>query len=221
MKSLTEPIDTSTDSAFGQFQLQLFGAFAQLERGLIRERTRAGLEAARARGRTGGRPAAITPKKLKVALALLEQGELTMPEISAQVGVGRSTLNRYLARHRAENASASIPAAKPGRPSHRDIRERRCASANQPRTCMALAEMQAGHPHRPEVRKRRGPSTLRVRGDPTQGQHRQDWSTTRLVPTGPANRHREAESRRSPRRWLRRCILPSRGRRRAWRRALS
>jgi DNA invertase Pin-like site-specific DNA recombinase len=100
VRSLTEPIDTT--SAMGRFQLQLLGALAELERGLIQERTRAGIEAARARGPIGGRPSAVTKRTLAAALAMLEQGELRMREIAADLGVGRSTLNRHLARHRVE-----------------------------------------------------------------------------------------------------------------------
>jgi DNA invertase Pin-like site-specific DNA recombinase len=114
VRSLTEPIDTT--SAMGRFQLQLLGALAELERGLIQERTRAGLEAARARGRTGGRPPAVTKRTLAAALAMLEQGELTMSEIAAELGVGRSTLNRHLARHRAEkDGQATVGATPVGR----------------------------------------------------------------------------------------------------------
>jgi DNA invertase Pin-like site-specific DNA recombinase len=121
VRSLTEPLDTT--SAMGRFQLQLLAALAELERGLIQERTRAGLEAARARGRTGGRPAAVTKRKLAAALAMLAQGELTMDEIATELGVGRSTLNRHLARHRAESDDQTTARAKPGRrPPRRDLR---------------------------------------------------------------------------------------------------
>ena len=113
VRSLTEPIDTT--SAMGRFQLQLLGALAELERGLIQERTRAGLEAARARGRTGGRTPAVTKRTLAAALAMLEQGELTMSEIAAELGVGRSTLNRHLARHRAEKDGQATVSPTPGR----------------------------------------------------------------------------------------------------------
>jgi DNA invertase Pin-like site-specific DNA recombinase len=113
VRSLTEPIDTT--SAMGRFQLQLLGALAELERGVIQERTRAGLEAARARGRTGGRPPAVTKRTLAAALSMLAQGELTMSEIAAELGVGRSTLNRHLARHRAEKDGQATVSPTPRR----------------------------------------------------------------------------------------------------------
>ncbi len=100
VRSLTEPLDTS--SAMRRFQLQLFAALAELERSLIQERTRAGLEAARARGRTGGRPSTVTKRNLAAAVAMRENGELTMSQIAAELGVGQATLYRHLAAHRAQ-----------------------------------------------------------------------------------------------------------------------
>ncbi len=67
-KSLTEQIDTTTSG--GKLVFHLFGALAEFERDLIKERTQAGLRAARARGRLGGRPKALTPKKAAMAQAL-------------------------------------------------------------------------------------------------------------------------------------------------------
>jgi DNA invertase Pin-like site-specific DNA recombinase len=95
VRSLTEAIDTS--SAMGRFQIQMLAALAELEASLIQERTRAGLESARARGRTGGRPSAVTARKLAAAVAMRDRGELTMREIAAELGVGQSTLYRHLA----------------------------------------------------------------------------------------------------------------------------
>jgi DNA invertase Pin-like site-specific DNA recombinase len=69
---------------------------AEFERELIRERATAGREAARARGRLGGRPKLITPEKLAAAQALRAQGELTMAQIARTLGVGRSTLYENL-----------------------------------------------------------------------------------------------------------------------------
>lgn len=77
-------------------QFQIFGALAEFERGLIRERTRAGLAAARARGRLGGRPLIVTPEKLSAARLMREQKH-TMNEIARVLGVSRATLYRHLA----------------------------------------------------------------------------------------------------------------------------
>ena len=74
----------------------LFGALAEFERELIRERTAAGLAAARARGRSGGRPWVMTPEKLAVARQMYESRGHTLAAIAAVVGVSRSTLYRYL-----------------------------------------------------------------------------------------------------------------------------
>ena len=93
-RSLTEAIDTAT--AAGRLQLHLFAALAEFERELIRERSAAGREAARARGRQGGRPKLITAEKLAAAAAMRAQGELTMAQIARTLGVGRSTLYEHL-----------------------------------------------------------------------------------------------------------------------------
>jgi len=93
-QSLTEAIDTTT--AGGRLQLHLFAALAEFERELIRERATAGREAARARGRNGGRPKLVTPEKLSAAAAMRAQGELTMAQIAQTLGVGRSTLYQHL-----------------------------------------------------------------------------------------------------------------------------
>ena len=93
-KSLTEGIDTTTPS--GRLTFHLFGALAEFERELIRERTVAGLAAARARGRSGGRPRVITPQKLAVARHMYDSRKHTLVTIAATVGVSRSTLYRYL-----------------------------------------------------------------------------------------------------------------------------
>lgn len=94
LHSITEKIDTSTPS--GKLIFHIFGALAEFERGLIRERTLAGLEAARARGRVGGRPRVVTDKQLKVARTLLAAGELTVVEVANQIGVSAASLYRYL-----------------------------------------------------------------------------------------------------------------------------
>src|SRR4051812_45596902 len=87
-KSLQENIDTTTPS--GRLFFHLFGAFAQFERDLIRERTAAGLAAARARGRVGGRKPALSPKQVEVARSLYAGREHTVSEIAKIVGVSRA-----------------------------------------------------------------------------------------------------------------------------------
>ena len=93
-RSLIEEIDTTTPG--GRLVFHIFGALAEFERSIIRERTLAGLDAARARGRTGGRPPKLGPKEIEAAKAMLSGSELTTAEICRQLGVGRSTLYRHL-----------------------------------------------------------------------------------------------------------------------------
>jgi DNA invertase Pin-like site-specific DNA recombinase len=88
-RSLTEAIDTTTPG--GRLVFHIFGALGQFERDLIRERTRAGLVAAVARGRKGGRTPVVTEDKLRRANALLAQG-LTVREAAARIKVGKTAL---------------------------------------------------------------------------------------------------------------------------------
>ncbi len=88
--SLTENIDTVT--AGGRLVLHIFGALAEFERAIIHERTMAGLEAARARGRVGGRPAKLTENDIAHARALLEHSDLSVPDVARQLNVSVSTL---------------------------------------------------------------------------------------------------------------------------------
>ena len=90
--SLTEAIDTST--AAGRLVFHIFASLAQAEVDNLRERTRAGLAAARARGRVGGRPRVVTDAKIAMAKALLADGRMTVREVCAEIGVGVSTLYR-------------------------------------------------------------------------------------------------------------------------------
>lgn len=93
--SLTEQIDTSTPG--GRLVFHVFGALAEFERDLIRERTHAGLAAARARGRTGGRPTVWTPEKLRTAHAMRDSGEYDVAGIARVLGVSRASVYRALA----------------------------------------------------------------------------------------------------------------------------
>jgi len=95
-RSLTESIDTTTPG--GRLVFHLFGALAEFEGDLIRERTQAGLAAARARGRRGGRPLVMTASKLAVAREMYASGDHTIAEIAQTVGVGRATVYRHLRR---------------------------------------------------------------------------------------------------------------------------
>ena len=92
--SLTEGIDTTTSA--GRLVFHVFGALAQFERELIRERTLAGLAAARARGRVGGRPKAMTPEKLAVARQMYDSRQHSIDAIATTIGVSRSTIYRHL-----------------------------------------------------------------------------------------------------------------------------
>lgn len=91
--SLTENIDTTTPT--GRLVFHIFGALGQFERDLIRERTSAGLQAAAARGRKGGRPRVLDNAKIVKARQLVEEG-LTVREAAARLKVGKSALYKAL-----------------------------------------------------------------------------------------------------------------------------
>ena len=98
--SLNDPIDTTTPQ--GRLVFNIFASLAEFERDLIRERTQAGLKAARARGRTGGRPPGLSKKAEATAMAaetLYREGQLSVQGICDQLGISKPTLYAYL-RHR-------------------------------------------------------------------------------------------------------------------------
>jgi DNA invertase Pin-like site-specific DNA recombinase len=98
--SLKDPIDTTTSQ--GRLVFNIFAALAEFERDLIQERTQAGLKAARARGRKGGRPRGLTKQAKATAMAaetLYKEGRLTVQAICDQLGISKPTLYSYL-RHR-------------------------------------------------------------------------------------------------------------------------
>ncbi|MFE8073422.1 recombinase family protein [Marinobacteraceae bacterium S3BR75-40.1] len=95
-KSLTEAIDTT--SAGGRLVFHIFGALSEFEHDLIRERTKAGLQAARARGRKGGRRHAMSQSDVRKASAMLLDPSITKKEVAAFFKVSRTTLNSALAR---------------------------------------------------------------------------------------------------------------------------
>jgi DNA invertase Pin-like site-specific DNA recombinase len=103
-KSLQESIDTTTSG--GKLVFQIFGALAEFERNVIRERTQAGLAAARARGRKGGRPRKLTPTKQDHLYQLYDSREHSITEICHLIGISRGTVYEYL-RRRPEGWSPS------------------------------------------------------------------------------------------------------------------
>lgn len=106
-RSLQESIDTT--SSVGKFQFHVFSALAEFERDLIRDRTMAGLRAARARGRLGGRPRRLTPEQVKMAAHLKQDPEVPIKQICTTLSVSRSTLYRH-ARPAASQGSRPIAA---------------------------------------------------------------------------------------------------------------
>jgi len=92
-RSVQESIDTTTPG--GRLVFHIFGSLAEFERDLIQERTRAGLDAARARGRKGGRPTVLSPVKRKQATRMITDG-VSIVEVAQALGVSRSTLYRQL-----------------------------------------------------------------------------------------------------------------------------
>lgn len=92
--SLTEQLDTTTPG--GKLIFHIFGALAEFERDLIRERTNAGLQAARARGRLGGRPKSLIPKQQAIAQALYDNKTNAIEDICKTLNISRTTLYRYI-----------------------------------------------------------------------------------------------------------------------------
>lgn len=104
-RSLTEGVDTR--GPFGKAMLTVLAAFAQLERDLIAERTKAGLAEARAKGRVGGRPKALTPKDVSFIQKLYDSGDFTAKEIASKLNVSVATAYRYLTEARSAEAKSS------------------------------------------------------------------------------------------------------------------
>jgi len=113
-RSLRESIDTTT--AGGRLVFHLFGALAQFEREIIRDRTVAGLAAARARGRVGGRPSKLTAEQVRQARRMYDARELTVEQIGTVLGVSRTSIYRALSKDTtpAAVATGSQPAGTGG-----------------------------------------------------------------------------------------------------------
>jgi DNA invertase Pin-like site-specific DNA recombinase len=93
-RSLQESIDTTTPG--GKLVFHVFGALAEFERDLVRERTMAGLASARARGRLGGRPVTMSGEKLAIARQMYDSHQHTVAMIAKTIGVSRASIYRHL-----------------------------------------------------------------------------------------------------------------------------
>jgi len=93
-ESLTEKIDTT--SATGKLTFHVFSALAEFERNIISERTKAGLDSARKRGRTGGRKPALNERQVREIRALLTDPEIQVGDVARSYGVSRTTLYKYI-----------------------------------------------------------------------------------------------------------------------------
>ena len=107
LKSLQESIDTTTTT--GKLVFHIFGALAEFERNLIRERTQAGLAAARARGRFGGRPKSLDENKRKVAVDLYNKKQLMIKEICVMMEISKPTLYNYIKESQQKNIALPHP----------------------------------------------------------------------------------------------------------------
>lgn len=97
-RSLTENIDTTTPA--GRMMMQMLGSFAEFEREMIRERTRAGLAVAREQGRVGGRHPKLTKEQEEEIVEMVNSGRKNASQAARVFGVHRSTVSRLLQRHR-------------------------------------------------------------------------------------------------------------------------
>jgi DNA invertase Pin-like site-specific DNA recombinase len=104
-RSITEHVDTTT--AAGRMMLQMLGAFAEFERSMVRERTRMGLQAARERGRVGGRKAKVKPNQRTEILRMVNSGNKTAAEAARLFGLHRSSISRLISQARAEEVAAA------------------------------------------------------------------------------------------------------------------
>jgi DNA invertase Pin-like site-specific DNA recombinase len=110
-KSLQETIDTTSPG--GRLVFHVFAALAEFERDLIRERTNAGLAAARARGCTGLRPPRLSPHQATAARRMYEQQDMTVEQIGQALGVSRTTIYRTLKQDQATSSKGRKPKVKP------------------------------------------------------------------------------------------------------------
>lgn len=110
LHSITEGIDTNTIA--GKLTFHIFGAIAEFERDVIRERTAAGLKAARARGRKGGRSFSLSERKVEQMVKLYESGE-KISEILDTYKISKATMYNYIKRHKAKQQQAAAKNSLP------------------------------------------------------------------------------------------------------------
>lgn len=108
LKSLQDPIDTSSPS--GKLVFHIFAALAEFERGVIRERTNAGLRAARERGRVGGRPPSLSAEDLQAAKTMLKDSDITVAAVARRLNVAASTLYRHIPHARSASLGEGVVA---------------------------------------------------------------------------------------------------------------
>lgn len=106
LTSLHEAIDTRTST--GKLTFHIFGALAEFERTLIRDRTEAGLAAARARGRNGGRPKALNKDKRQLAVQLYKEGETPIAKICSMMQISKPTLYAYVRESARQDAKSTV-----------------------------------------------------------------------------------------------------------------
>jgi DNA invertase Pin-like site-specific DNA recombinase len=121
-RSLQESIDTTTPG--GKLIFHVFGALAEFERDLIRERTSAGLVAARARGRHGGRPRTLTDRQVSLGRAMLRDRTATVAEVCTALSCSKTTLYRALRNEPTTAADVSILGAAKTRPRQNGLQKR-------------------------------------------------------------------------------------------------
>ena len=103
-RSLTENVDSTVPA--GKMPLSMLGAFAEFERSMVRERTRMGLQAARERGRVGGRKPKIKPNQRAEILRMVNSGKTSTAEAARLFGLHRSSVSRLMSQAHAEKAIA-------------------------------------------------------------------------------------------------------------------
>ena len=112
-RSITEAVDTTT--AAGRMVMQVLGSFAEFERSMVRERTRAGLAAARDRGVKVGRPAKLSRRQQEEVIRTVRDGSKTAADAGRLFGLHRSNITRLLARYRLKSSRKPVRPPAPSR----------------------------------------------------------------------------------------------------------